>query len=139
MQAYKNIHLCYKKAPICKLSCSKAPKRSKLAVADIRQKAVNFFNNTALASTLALEIIFKFQVSLQKFPFLVRYIIPCLHHVSFWSCFRLVCIEQYKIWNCIANIYSGLVGAGEDRTVSGEKRHVCFEKWCKWSSSRFTI
>ena len=65
-----------RKAPICKLSRSKSPKRSKLAVTDIRQKPVDFFNNTTRAPTLALEIIFKTQVPLQKFPFLVRHTIP---------------------------------------------------------------
>ena len=47
-----------KKAPICMLSRSKAPKRSKLTVADMRQKPVNFFDNNARASTLDLAIIF---------------------------------------------------------------------------------
>ena len=56
--------------------CSKAHKRNKLAVTDIRQKPVGFFNNTARASTLALAIIFKIQVPSQKFPLLLRYTIP---------------------------------------------------------------
>ena len=43
--------LCKEKAPICKLSRSKAPKRSKLAVTDIRQKPADFFIKTARAST----------------------------------------------------------------------------------------
>ena len=77
MQANRNIHLCQEKAPIYKLSRSKAPKHSKLAVTDMRQKPVDFFDNTAQASTLALAIIFKIQVPSQKFPFLLRYTIPC--------------------------------------------------------------
>ena len=59
-----------------KLSRSKTHKRSKLAVTDIRQKTVDFFNNTARALTLALAIIFKTQVPVQKSPFLVRHTIP---------------------------------------------------------------
>ena len=77
MQANRNIRLCQKKAPIYKLFRSKAPKRSKLAITDIRQKPVDFFNIIARASTLALAIIFKIQVPWQKFPFLLRTIIPC--------------------------------------------------------------
>ena len=76
MQANRNIHLCQEKAPICKLSRSKAPKRSKLAVTDTRQKPVDLFNSTARASTSTLAIIFRIQVSSQKFRFLVRYTIP---------------------------------------------------------------
>ena len=80
-----------RKAPICKLSRSKAPKHSKLAVTDIRQKPVDFFNNTTRAPTLALAIIFKTQVSLQKFPFLVTYTI------SWFICIVLgVVCSMYK-------------------------------------------
>ena len=67
------------------LSRSKAPKRSKLAVKDMQQKPVDFFNNTARASTLAFAIIFKIQVPLQKFPFLIRYTIPCLATTTCWG------------------------------------------------------
>ena len=66
MQANKNIRLCYEKAPICKLYRSKAPKPI-----NIEQKPVDFFINIARASTLALAIIFKILVPLQKFPFLL--------------------------------------------------------------------
>ena len=82
MQANRNIHLCQEQAPICKLSRGKAPKHSILVVTDIRQKPVDFFNNTARASTLALAIIFKIQVPSQKFPFLLRYTIPCIYKGS---------------------------------------------------------
>ena len=54
------------KAPICKLSRSKAPKRRKLAVTDIRQKPVDIFNNTTRARTLALAIIFQNSGSFAK-------------------------------------------------------------------------
>ena len=88
------------KAPICKLSRSKAPKRSKLAVTDIRQKPVDLFNNIAQASTLALAIIFQLPVLLQKFPFLLRNTIPftlgvaCYYNLTLTreDNFYLVCI-----------------------------------------------
>ena len=54
MQANRNIHLCQEEAPIRKLSCIKAPKRSKLSVADIQQKPVYFFNNTGVDLALAI-------------------------------------------------------------------------------------
>ena len=57
MQVNKNIQLCRKTAPICKLSRSKAPKNNQLAVTDIRQKPVNFFTDTARAPTLTSAII----------------------------------------------------------------------------------
>ena len=56
---------------------------SKLAVTDIRQKPVDFFNNTAWASPLALAIILKIQIPLQKFSFLLRYTIPCIHKYQY--------------------------------------------------------
>ena len=55
---------------IWKLSRSKAPKCSKLAVTDILQKPDDLLNNTAWAPALASAIVFKIQVRLQKFPFL---------------------------------------------------------------------
>ena len=67
-----------KKHPFASYPAAKHPKHSQLAVTDIREKPVDFFNNTARASTLALAIIFKIQVPLQKFPFLLRYTIPWL-------------------------------------------------------------
>ena len=55
MQTDRNIRTSMlKEAPICKLSRSKAPKGSELAVIDIQQKPVEFLNNTARALTLAL-------------------------------------------------------------------------------------
>ena len=49
-----------KKAPICKLFRSKALKRRKLSVTDIRKDQWTFFcNKTARASTLALATIFQ--------------------------------------------------------------------------------
>ena len=81
-------------AHICKLSRSKAPKRRKLAVTDIRQKPVDIFNNTTQARTLALAIIFKTQVLLQKFPFLLRYTIPCTRAVFIGSCGTTITYTQ---------------------------------------------
>ena len=65
------------KAPIFKLSLSKAPKRSKLAITYRHTtKTSGLFNNNTRAPTLALAIIFKTPVPLQKFPFLVRHTNP---------------------------------------------------------------
>ena len=49
--------LCYEKAPICKLSRSKAPKHRKLGVTDIRQKPANFFCRATRALALALTLL----------------------------------------------------------------------------------
>ena len=45
----------------------------------IPQQTCGYRHNTARASSFALAIIFKIQVPLQKFPFLVRYTVPCLY------------------------------------------------------------
>ena len=71
------------------LSCSKAPKRSKLAVTDIRQKPVDLFDKAAWPSTVALAIIFKIQVPLQKFSFLLTYTIPWDDILLLISCLHL--------------------------------------------------
>ena len=41
-----------------------------------------FFNNAARAPTLALATIFKIQVSLQKFPFQLRTIVPWFYYIN---------------------------------------------------------
>ena len=58
------------KALINMLSRSKTPKAQQVAIADMREKPVDFYNVTTQASTLAPEIILPTQVILQKFPFL---------------------------------------------------------------------
>ena len=59
-----------KKHPFTCCLAAKHPKHNKLAVADIREKPVDFFNDTAQASALAPAIILLTWVPLQKFPFL---------------------------------------------------------------------
>ena len=49
---------------------AKHQKRNKLAVTNVREKPVNFFNETARASTLTPAIILQTWLLLQKFPFL---------------------------------------------------------------------
>ena len=68
MQANRNIHLCQEKAPIYKLPHIKPLK--KLAVTDMREKPVYFFQDTTPAVTFAPPIIWQTEVPLQKFPFL---------------------------------------------------------------------
>ena len=82
MQANRTYIYAKKKHPFASYPAAKHPKHSKLAVADVRQKPVDLFNNTARAVTSALAIIFKSQVPSQKFPFLLRYTIPCYDDVS---------------------------------------------------------
>ena len=65
MQANRNIHLCQEKAPIYKLSHSKAPKNNKFAT-----KNSGLFTDTAQAPTLAPAIILRTYVPLQNFSFL---------------------------------------------------------------------
>ena len=52
------------------LSRSKTLKAQQVAIADMREKPVDFYNVTAQASTLAPKIILPTQVILQKFLFL---------------------------------------------------------------------
>ena len=59
-----------KKAPINMLSRSKAPKTQPIVVTTMREKPANYFNGTALVSTLVPAIILLIWVSLQKLPLL---------------------------------------------------------------------
>ena len=77
MQANKTYIYGRKKHPFAIYPAAKHPNAANLRLQTYDKKRVDFFNNTARASTLTLPIIFKIQVPLQKFPFLVRYIIPC--------------------------------------------------------------
>ena len=71
MQANRNINLWEEKAPVYRLSRSKAPKTQQ-----IQEKPVNFFYCSTRASTLVSAITLLTQVPLQKFPFLFIFIIP---------------------------------------------------------------
>ena len=66
-----------KKHPFASYPAAKHPNAENLRLQTYNKKPVDFFNDTARALTLALAIIFKIQVPLQKFPFLLRYTIPC--------------------------------------------------------------
>ena len=57
MQANRNIHLCQEKHPFIGYPAAKHPKHNKLAVTDIWEKPVEFFNDTSRASTLDPAII----------------------------------------------------------------------------------
>ena len=56
------------KAQIIIMPCRKAPKAQQIAVTDMREKPVNFFNGTPQALTLAPAITLLTWVPLQKFP-----------------------------------------------------------------------
>ena len=65
-----------KKHPFASYPAVKHPNAANLRLQTYDKNQWTIFNNTARASTLALAIIFKTQVSLQNFPFLVRHTIP---------------------------------------------------------------
>ena len=67
-----------KKHPFASYSAAKHPNAANLRL-QTYDKNSELFYNTARVSTLALAIIFKTQVLLQKFSFLVRHTIPCWH------------------------------------------------------------
>ena len=66
-----------KKHPFTSYSAAKHPNAANSRLQTYDKNQWTFFNNTSRASTLALTIIFKSQVPLQKFPLLVRHTIPC--------------------------------------------------------------
>ena len=70
MQANGNIHLYQEKHSFTSYPAAMHPKHNKLAIADIREKPVNFFNDNARTSTLDPAIILHTKVPLQKFAFL---------------------------------------------------------------------
>ena len=67
-----------KRHPFTCYPAAKHPNAANLRLQTYDENQWTFCNNTARGSTLALAIIFKNQVSLQKFPFLLTFIIPCL-------------------------------------------------------------
>ena len=69
MQANRNIHLCYEKALILtSYPAAIHPKHSKLAVTGIREKPVDFINDTVRAAALAFTIISRIYAR-KKHPF----------------------------------------------------------------------
>ena len=68
---------------------SKAPKRSKFSVTDIRDKPVNYFCGAKRASTIAPKIILPTEVPLKKVSIPVETIIYCAHVLRKWSCLLL--------------------------------------------------
>ena len=79
MQANKNINQGRKKHLLTGYPAAKHPKHSNFAITDMREKPVNFFCCSTWVSTLVSTITLLTQVSLQKFPFLSIFIIPCLN------------------------------------------------------------
>ena len=65
---------------------NKHPNAANLRLQTYDKNQWTFCNNTARASTLALAIIVKIQILLQKFPFLLRYTTPWLKNTVYGSC-----------------------------------------------------
>ena len=63
--------------PFTSYLAAKHPKHNKLAVTDIREKQVDFFNDTARVSALASALIFANFGSFAKVSVPVGSIIPC--------------------------------------------------------------
>ena len=66
-----------KKHPLASNPAAKHPNAANLRLQTYDKNQWTFFYNAARASALALAIILKIQVLSQKFPFLLRYTIPC--------------------------------------------------------------
>ena len=67
----------WKKHPFASYPAAKHPNTANLRLQTYDKDQWTFFNNAARTLTLAFAIIFKIQVPSQKFPFLLRYTIPC--------------------------------------------------------------
>ena len=83
MQANRNIDLWEEKAPVYRLSRSKAPKTQQICHYRYTRKTGELFCLSARGSTLASAITLLTQVPLQKFPFLFISIVPCTNYVFF--------------------------------------------------------
>ena len=104
---------------------AKHPKHSKFAIIDIREKPVNVFYCSTLASTLVSAITLLTQVPVQKFPFLFIFIIPCI----MLSIQQSTWFHQYNIQNAsrkqlLCLLIEHKVTTSQDGLLAGPKPNL---------------